>query len=100
MARLIFTDAAKQDLLDIRRFTQEKWGVAQAKTYISALRDVLRTLLERPLIGSDRSDDLGAGVFSFPQASHMIYYTQSDDDLVVLAVLHQSMVPARHINQR
>lgn len=97
MARLIFTDTAKQYLLEIRRFTQKTWGEAQAKTYISALRDVLRKLLEQPLMGSDRSIDLGTGVFSFPQTSHMIYYTHSGDELVVLAILHQRMVPALHI---
>jgi toxin ParE1/3/4 len=97
MTRLIFTDEAKQDLLDIRQYTQSKWGNLQAKTYLSELRNALKRLQEQPLIGTDRSGDLGAGVQSFPCVSHMIYYRIQKSDLVVLAILHQTMVPGLHL---
>lgn len=99
MARLIFTDEAKHDLLGIRQYTQKVWGVTQANVYIRELRNTLHRLLEMPLIGTDRSADLGSGIFSFPQASHMIYYSILDGDLIVLGLLHQSMVPALHLNR-
>lgn len=100
MTRLIFTDEARQDLLGIRQYTQNKWGISQAQAYICELRTTLKRLQEWPLIGVDRSDELGAGIYSFPHVSHMIYYTQQGDDLVILALLHQSMIPARHLDQR
>lgn len=99
MASLIFTDEAKHDLLGIRQYTQKVWGITQANTYIHELRITLRHLLEMPLIGTDRSADLGSGIFSFPQASHMVYYSLHGGDLIVLGLLHQSMVPALHLNR-
>jgi toxin ParE1/3/4 len=98
MLRLIFTDEAKQDLVAIRRYTQEKWGTLKAKTYLSELRTTLMRLQEQPLIGSDRSADLGKGVLGFPYVSHMIYYRLQENNLIVLAILHQSMVPSLHLS--
>jgi toxin ParE1/3/4 len=97
MTRLIFTDEAKQDLLDIRQYTQTKWGNPQAKTYLHELRNTLKRLQEQPLMGTDRSSDLGTGIQSFPYASHMIYYRIQKNNVVVLAMLHQTMVPGLHL---
>lgn len=97
MLRLILTDEAKQDLLGIRKYTQAKWGSLQTKTYLGELRNTLKRLQEQPLIGTDQSADLGPGVFGFPYVSHMIYYRLRENDLIVLAVLHQSMVPSLHL---
>lgn len=97
MLRLILTDEAKQDLLVIRQYTQAKWGALQAKAYLSELRNTLKRLQEQPLIGTDQSVDLGAGVFGFPYASHMLYYRIKENNLIVLGILHQSMVPSLHL---
>lgn len=53
--------------------------------------------MEHPLLGIDRSDDLGKEIRSLPQASHMIYYQLVQNDIVVLAILHQAMVPTKHL---
>jgi toxin ParE1/3/4 len=98
MARLIFTEEAKQDLIAIRQYTKKVWGNNQANTYLNDLRTTMRHLLDAPLLGTNREDDLGKGLLSFPQESHMIYYSVSGDDLIVMAILHQSMVPALHLS--
>lgn len=98
MARLILADEAKEDLVSIRQYTKKTWGLNQSKSYIAALRLSLRQLLENPFIGVDRSLDLGESVCSFPQGSHMIYYQRNGEDIVVLSILHQNMMPARHLN--
>lgn len=100
MLRLIFTDEAKQDLVAIRHYTQETWGTLKTKSYLGELRTTLRRLQETPLMGSDRSAEIGPGVRDFPCASHMIYYRLHDNDLLVLAILHQSMVPSLHMNHQ
>ena len=97
--RLIFTDEAKHDVVAIRHYTLKKWGAVKAKTYLSELRNCLQRLQEQPLIGSKRSADLGIGVLGFPYVSHMIYYRLHENDLIVLAILHQSMVPSLHVRQ-
>jgi toxin ParE1/3/4 len=98
MLRLIFTDEAKRDLLEIRQYTQQKWGALQAKSYLGELRDTFRRLQEQPLIGSDRSAELGSGLLGFPYGSHVIYYRVQSKNLLVLAILHQSMAPSLHLS--
>lgn len=100
MLRLIFTDEAKQDLVAIRHYTQETWGTLKAKSYLGELRNTLRRLQEMPLMGSDHSSDIGAGVRGFSCASHMIYYRIHENDLLVLAILHQSMIPSLHMKHQ
>lgn len=97
MTRLIFTDEAKQDLFDIHQYTKAKWGNTQAKNYLHELRNTLKRLQEQPSIGTDRGHDLGVGVQSFPYVSHMIYYRAGKDHLIILAILHQTMVPGLHL---
>jgi toxin ParE1/3/4 len=99
MLRLILTDEAKQDLLGIRKYTQAKWGILQTKIYLGELRNALKRLQEQPLIGTDHSADLGAGIYGLHYVSHMIYYKLQESDLLVLAILHQSMVPSLHLRQ-
>ena len=53
-----------------------------------------------PGMGHHRSDDFGEDIYSFPYVSHMIYYNTQDSGIVVLAVLHQSRVPIKHLGQR
>ena len=91
---------AQEDLKEIRRYTVEKWGAEQANKYLSSLRDTLQVLLKMPGIGRSRADDLCDGIFSYPYASHMIYYRWSENRLIVIAVLHNRMVPAAHMEER
>lgn len=65
------TPDAQRDILEIRRYTIEHWGKPQAEKYLSAMRQTIGLLAENPALGTPRPD-VGAGVFSFPHASHVI----------------------------
>lgn len=93
------TTDAQSDLLDIRRFTLNRWGDAQSKSYLTDLRNTVKILAESPAIGRKRPD-VGDGVYSFPHASHIIYYLMHDQFLVVFGVLHKHMVPSKHLDER
>jgi len=93
------TPDAQTDLVEIRRFTLAQWGSEQSKKYLSELRQVIRLLSETPNMGRQRQK-LGLNVFSFPHSSHVIYYLQHGKQLVVFAVLHKSMVPGSHLEDR
>ena len=43
---------------------------------------------------------MGPNVSNFPHASHVIYYIVHEQQLVVFAVFHKRMVPARHLRER
>ena len=101
MLQYLWTDQSKQDLIQIRRFTVERWGYKQSTQYLSDLRKTLLLLAEMPLMGKDCLDDLEENIFRFPFGSHIIcYWAISDKAIVVVAILHQSMVPAKHWSRR
>ncbi|WP_262143871.1 type II toxin-antitoxin system RelE/ParE family toxin [Serratia ficaria] len=91
---------AQQDLLAIRHFTVEHWGKAQSRRYLEQLRDVMHHLTDMPEAGKAHFHDLGEEIRSFPYDSHRIYYRSRPAGITVLAVLHQAMVPHRHLEQR
>ena len=93
------TPGAQTDLIEIRRYTIEQWGVSQSKKYTSELRKTIRVLSENPLIGIQRQD-IAAGVFSFPYASHVFYYIYQNKQLVIFGILHKGMVPYNHLGNR
>lgn len=95
-----FTVQAQEDLKDIHRYTVQEWGEQQAKDYLAALRDTLHMLLKMPGIGRSCAGDLQEGIYSYPYASHVIYYKLTEEALIVVAVLHNRMVPAAHLEER
>jgi toxin ParE1/3/4 len=54
-------------------------------------------LAETPSIGKYRND-LQQGLLSFPYESHVLYYTESKNGIVIVRVLHKGMDVERHFN--
>ncbi|EPJ4167207.1 type II toxin-antitoxin system RelE/ParE family toxin [Citrobacter freundii] len=94
------TGEAQRDIIEIRDYTSRNWGAKQSREYLRKLQVVLSQLAEMPGMGHHRIDDFGEDIYSFPYVSHMIYYSIQDSDIVVLAVLHQSRAPTKHLGQR
>lgn len=93
------TPDATNDLKSIGEYTLQQWGSAQAETYVVGLLDAIRAIAETPGLGVDRPE-VGEDVKSFPSQRHTIYYMPHDGQIVVFAVLHQSMIPKKHISDR
>lgn len=93
------TPDAQADLIEIRRYTFEQWGEIQSKKYLSELRQTIRLLSETPAIGKQRPD-IGSDIYSFPSASHLLYYTLIEQQLIVFGVLHKNMAPLAHLEDR
>ena len=96
MARFALARAAVGDLESIADYTAERWGARQAAAYLEALEIRLRDLAERPASGRAR-DALAPGLRSFPFESHVIFYQQTEDGIVVARILHQRQDPERHL---
>lgn len=94
-----FTQDARTDLLNIRKYTLKTWGKEQSTKYLQELNKTLQLLSDSPSIGIQRAD-ISLTTFSFPYASHIIYYTLDNDFLIIFAVLHKNMVPEKHIAKR
>ena len=93
------TPDARSDLIKIRQFTIEQWGVAQSRKYLAELRVTIQLLAETPALGKGWPD-VGPDVFSFPQGSHVIYYLVHGQQIIVFGVLHKRMVPLNHLAER
>ena len=93
------TTDARRDLSAIREFTKSRWGNEQSRKYFVELRKTLTVLSDNPLIGIRRSD-IEEGIYSFPHASHVIYYLLEKKHLIVIGILHSSMAPANHLKDR
>ncbi len=85
------SNIAVQDLLDIGRYTQRKWGVKKRNTYLKQLDDCFSQLSENPNLGI-KCDYIEKGYRKFPQQSHVIYYRISSDSIVeIIRILYKSM---------
>ncbi|MCF6320021.1 MAG: type II toxin-antitoxin system RelE/ParE family toxin [Proteobacteria bacterium] len=99
MRKLIFHDYAKLELKRIRKYTVKNWGTNQAGKYLSELRHTLQLIKSNPLLGVEKPDICG-GAYSFVYKSHVIYYQFDKEKVVIAGVLHQSMIPKKHLKGR
>ena len=53
MPRFFLTKKAKDDLIEIGRYTQNTWDLKQRSRYLSLLDAAFHDLAIRPLVGSD-----------------------------------------------
>ncbi len=93
-----FTTAAKEHIRAIRIYSTRRWGKDVAEAYASVLRVTMTDILDKhPSPGRDRSDDLFPAVRSFPVESHIIYYREVPEGIIVLAVLHEKQDPQNYL---
>jgi toxin ParE1/3/4 len=87
---------ARQDFIDILRYTGETWGQNQLATYRDKLNDALQSISRNPQLGHGR-DDLPPTHLAYLVGSHVIVYRTSPDAIGVVRILHQRMSLARHV---
>lgn len=95
MKPLRIADAAQADLRDIKRYTEQTWGAAQARRYLDELRARFDLLSKRSRLGRSR-EDLGTGLRSLPSGGHVIFYKDTDDWIEIVRILHASMDARQH----
>ncbi|GJL64812.1 MAG: toxin ParE1 [Nitrospirales bacterium] len=89
------SEAAQQDLREIKRYTRETWGASQARDYLLELTATFTKLSRRPKLGRKR-DDLDLQLRSFVAGQHVIFFQESSSGIDVVRVLHSSMDISRH----
>ncbi len=96
MKSIRLTPAAQQDLSSIWDFTQERWDEKQAEIYISELRAAIERIAADPHRGRV-CDDIREGYRRYGIGSHLIFYTERNDSVAVIRILHQRMDLTRHL---
>lgn len=99
MTTLRITEDAQRDLSDIRAYTRRAFGARQASLYMGRLKEGFKALRRHPDIGFP-IDHLKPGFRCFRVQHHALFYVQFDEIIAVVAILHESQLPARRLEQR
>ena len=87
---------AAEDMKAIGRFTERKWGREQRNRYLAMLDSSFNTIAHQPGIGT-ACDYIRMGYRKYHVGRHLIFYRQSDEDVEIIRILHDSMDIERHL---
>ena len=79
---------ANADLLEIAFYTKQQWGIAQKNIYLKAIKTIFDRITDNPMLGRQRKD-LGKHLRSIPAKDHIVFYISSDEDVLIVRVLHR-----------
>ncbi len=86
---------ARQDLIDILRFTGETWGRQQIFAYRDKIDAALQAISRNPRLGHRRSDLPGTHR-AYLVSAHIIVYRPEKTHIGIVRILHQRMSPPGH----
>ena len=87
---------AERDLEAIWLYTLEEWGLEQANRYTDELTDTFARLAVGPKLGT-ACDHIRTGYRRRSVGRHVVYYRITDYGIAVIRILHDRMLPARHL---
>lgn len=91
MPMFSLTKQALDDLREIGRYTQQRWGREQRRHYLALLDRSFHDLAKNPGQGQ-RCDEIRAGYRKFPSGRHVIFYRQQTAGAIqIVRVLHERM---------
>ncbi len=96
MAGFFLSGKAKADVKDIGRYTQERWGVEQRNRYLGDLDACFQKIGANPTLGNS-AEAIRAGYRRIRAGSHMVFFRTSGNEIEIVRVLHQRMLPGRHL---
>ncbi len=96
MWTLLFSARAESDLREIWVYSYRNWGEAQADRYLDELDEGLQDCRAQPERGNIR-DDVRPGYWSQLVRRHVLFYTFTDEAILLQRVLHGSMDPTIHL---
>ncbi|MGI9302951.1 MAG: type II toxin-antitoxin system RelE/ParE family toxin [Gammaproteobacteria bacterium] len=87
---------AREDLETVWLYSIEQWGLKRANRYIDDVADAFAYLTAYPMDGT-ACDHIRDGYRRYPVIRHIIYYRITDYGIAVVRVLHDRMLPSRHL---
>jgi toxin ParE1/3/4 len=91
------SNATVADLEAIGSYGFETFGTTQALKYQLAIEARFEMLAQFPRIGVP-TYDLLPGLYRFPYAAHMIFYTIAAEEIFIVRVLHAKADFKRHFD--
>ena len=93
---LILSPRARQDFIDILRYTGATWGEKQLAVYRDKIDEALQQLGRNPSLGHHRPD-LPETHRAYLVGSHIVIYRDQETRIAVVRILHQRMCLAQHV---
>ena len=94
--KIRLTPQARQDAIEIWRYTEREWGTAQAETYSDRLAGAFDKIAENPFLGRPR-DEVRPGYRSVLAGKHVIFYRPDAEIVEVARILHANMDVLSHL---
>ena len=86
---------ADLDLEEIWLYSFERWGQAQADSYLGAFADAFEKLVDGRSTG--RAVSIRRGYLKHAVGAHMVYFRVLSDSIEIVRILHQSMETEHHL---
>ncbi len=95
MKRLVFSPAAEADIEAIWDYSADHWGAAQADAYVDEIRETCGAFASGGKRGGPANVRLG--YLKRRTGSHMLYFRDLEDAIVIIRVLHRAQDVQRHL---
>ena len=92
---VVLSPKARQDFVDILRYTLANWGREQLAIYRDRIDSAIQRIYKNPQIGALRND-LNQPYRTLAVGVHVIVYRQQSNRIRIVRILHQRMDPANH----
>jgi len=85
-------EAASVRLDEIYRYTRDRWGDAQAETYITGLFVAFKGIETRGVVSRPVPAEFGVDGYFFRYERHFVYWRRlSNGDIGIVTILHERM---------
>ena len=96
MHKLVKKPLAETDLISIWEYSYKNWGEDKAVEYLLQLETGMQEIISNPNIGQSR-EYIRKGYRSIQIAHHVIYYRVDTKTIDIIRVLHERMLPSKHL---
>jgi toxin ParE1/3/4 len=102
MARVVRSPLARADIVDVLKYTRDRYGKEQAREYRNLIREALNAIAAEPQLGRVRGTRPGILSYHIKQpgrnARHIVFYrVSSAGALEIVRFLHDSMDFDQHL---
>ena len=85
-------EAASVRLDEIYRYTRDRWGEAQAETYVTGLFEAFERIERRGVMSRPVSAEFGVKGYFFRYERHLVYWKRfANGDIGIVTILHERM---------
>ena len=92
MPAIRIQEGASHRLDDIYRYTRDRWGDAQAETYITGLFAAFKRIAVHGVVSKPIPAEFGVEGFFFRYERHLVYWRHlSNSDIGIVTILHERM---------